>query len=183
MNLSCQNCSLSFPRAQPVLPQGCTAIFVAGASVFGVFAAGCNFSHLKGEELTVIHLYKNALHNSREPYLDKPTKRNYTTNREGAVRNGQLPPANKSIRMTAQRLEDCGRSFLIVMDLFEDCPCDLKCNPNCAANNDEQLQNIVQHHDASPLPRLRTGEQTISFYVPRTLAGGKHDHLRLQIAP
>ena len=32
------------------------AIFVAGASVFGVFAAGCNFSHLKGEELTVIHL-------------------------------------------------------------------------------------------------------------------------------
>ena len=66
---------------------------------------------------------------------------------------------------------------------FEDCPCDLKCNPNCAANNDEQLQNIVQHHDASPLPRLRTGEQTISFYVPRTLAGGKHDHLRLQIAP
>ena len=62
------------------------------------------------------------------------------------------------------------------MDLFEDCPCDLKCNPNCAANNDEQLQNIVQHHDASPLPRLRTGEQTISFYVPRTLAGGKPDH-------
>ena len=54
----------------------------------------------------------------------------------------------------------------VVMDLFEDCPCDLKCNPNCAANNDEQLQNIVQHHDASPLPRLRTGEQTISFYVP-----------------
>ena len=47
----------------------------------------------------------------------------------------------------------------------------------------EQLQNIVQHHDASPLPRLRTGEQTISFYVPRTLAGGKHDHLRLQTAP
>jgi len=69
------------------------------------------------------------------------------------------------------------------MDLFEDCPCDLKCNSNCAANNDEQLQNIVQHHDASPLPRLRTGEQTISFYVPRTLAGGKHDHLRLQTAP
>ena len=28
-----------------------------------------------------------------------------------------------------------------------------------------------------------SGEQTISFYVPRTLAGGKHDHLRLQIAP
>ena len=94
-----------------------------------------------------------------------------------------FPLAKESIRMTAQCLRDCGWSFLIVMDLFEDCPCDLKCNPNCTANNDEQLQNIVQHHDASPLPRLRTGEQTISFYVPRTLAGGKHDHLRLQIAP
>ena len=91
MNFCCQKYSLSFPRAQPVLPQGRTAIFVADASVFGVFAAGCNFSHLKGEELTVIHLYKNALHNSREPSLDKPAKRNYTTNREGAVRNGQLP--------------------------------------------------------------------------------------------
>ena len=33
-------------------------------------------------------------------------ERNYTTNREGAVRNGQLPPANWSIRrMTAHRLE------------------------------------------------------------------------------
>ena len=94
-----------FSHAQPVLPQGHAAIFVAGASVFGVFAAGCNFSHLKGEELTVIHLYKNALHNSREPSLDKPAKRNYTTNREGAVRNGQLPPAKESIRMTAHRLE------------------------------------------------------------------------------
>ena len=31
---------------------------------------------------------------------------------------------------------------LIVMDLFEDCPCDLKCNPNCAANNDEKMQNM-----------------------------------------
>ena len=181
MNFCCQKYSLSFPRAQPVLPQGRTAIFVADASVFGVFTAGCNFSHLKGEELTVIHLYKNALHNSREPSLDKPTKRNYTTNREGAVRNGQLLPV-RSIRMTAT-VWRLGRSFLIVMDLFEDCPCDLKCNSNCAANNDEQLQNIVQHHDASPLPRLRTGEQTISFYVPRTLAGGKHDHLRLQTAP
>ena len=111
--------------------------------------------------------------------LDKPLKNNYTTNRKGAVRNGQLLPV-RSIRMTAT-VWRLGRSFLIVMDLFEDCPCDLKCNPNCAANNDEQLQNIVQHHDASPLPRLRTGEQTISFYVPRTLAGGKHDHLRLQV--
>ena len=106
MNFCCQKYSLSFPRAQPVLPQGRTAIFVADASVFGVFAADFNFSHLKGEELTVIHLYKNALHNSREPSLDKPAKRNYTTNREGAVRNGQLPPANWSIRrMTAHRLE------------------------------------------------------------------------------
>ena len=111
--------------------------------------------------------------------LDKPLKNNYTTNRKGAVRNGQLLPV-RSIRMTAT-VWRLGRSFLIVMDLFEDCPCDLKCNSNCAANNDEQLQNIVQHHDASPLPRLRTGEQTISFYVPRTLAGGKHDHLRLQV--
>ena len=93
-----------------------------------------------------------------------------------------FPRLSQTIRMTAL-LGRLGRSFLIVMDLFEDCPCDLKCNPNCTANNDEQLQNIVQHHDASPLPRLRTGEQTISFYVPRTLAGGKHDHLRLQTAP
>ena len=106
MNFCCQKYSLSFPRAQPVLPQGRTAIFVADASVFSVFAVGFNFSHLKGEELTVIHLYKNALHNSREPSHDKPAKRNYTTNREGAVRNGQLPPANWSIRrMTAHRLE------------------------------------------------------------------------------
>jgi hypothetical protein len=60
MNFCCQKCSLSFPRAQPVLPQGRTAIFVAGASVFGVFAAGCNFSHLKGEELTVIHLLRTV---------------------------------------------------------------------------------------------------------------------------
>ena len=60
MNFCCQKYSLSFPRAQPVLPQGRTAIFVADASVFGVFAAWCNFSHLKGEELTVIHLLRTV---------------------------------------------------------------------------------------------------------------------------
>jgi hypothetical protein len=86
--------------------QECLTLFIAGAFVFCVFAVKFNFIHLKREKLTVIHLYKSALHNSREPSLDKPAKRNYTTNREGAVRNGQLPPANWSIRrMTAHRLE------------------------------------------------------------------------------
>ena len=56
MNFCCQKYSLSSSRAQPVLPQGRTAIFVADASVFGVFVVSFNFSHLKGEELTVIHL-------------------------------------------------------------------------------------------------------------------------------
>ena len=60
MNFCCQKYFLYFSHAQPVLPQGHAAIFVAGASVFGVFAAGCNFSHLKGEELTVIHLLRTA---------------------------------------------------------------------------------------------------------------------------
>ena len=52
--------------------------------------------------------------------------------------------------MTAQCLRDCGRSFLIVMDLLEDCPCDLKCNPDCTADDDEQLKNVFQLHEASP---------------------------------
>lgn len=43
------------------------------------------------------------------------------------------------------------------MDLFKDCPCNLKCNPDCPANDEKQLQNIIQHHRASPLSRLRTG--------------------------
>ena len=57
--LSVQNVGSYHPAAR-VLPQGHAAIFVAGASVFGAFAAGCNFSHLKGEELTVIHLLRTA---------------------------------------------------------------------------------------------------------------------------
>jgi hypothetical protein len=40
----------------------------------------------------------------RAPSLDKTAKNNYTTNRKGAVRNGQLLPVG-SIRMTAYRLE------------------------------------------------------------------------------
>ena len=92
-----------------------------------------------------------------------------------------FPRLSQTIRMTAL-LGRLGRSFLIVMDLFEDCPCDLKCNSNCAANNDEQLQNIVQHHDASPLPRLRPGEATIRFHTPGSLPG-KLDHLFMQTTP
>ena len=34
-------------------------------------------------------------------FLDSACKIGYTIYRKGAVRNGQLPPANKSIRMTA----------------------------------------------------------------------------------
>ena len=60
MNFCCQKYPLSSQRAQPVLPQGHTEIFVAGAFVFGEFAATFNFSHLKDEELTVIHLLRTA---------------------------------------------------------------------------------------------------------------------------
>ena len=68
--------------------------------------------------------------------------------------------------MTAQCLRDCGRSFLIVMDLLEDCPCDLKCNSDCAADDDEQLKNVFQLHEASPLSRLRPGGTTIRLSHP-----------------
>ena len=75
--------------------------------------------------------------------------------------------------MTAQRLEDCGRSFLIVVDLFEDRPCDLKRHVDRTANGGEQCQYVIPSHEASPLSRLRTGEsKTTRFLRPPTLAGG-----------
>ena len=68
------------------------------------------------------------------------------------------------------------------MDLLEDCPCDLKCNSDCPADDDEQLKNVFQLHEASPLSRLRPGEATIRFHTPGSLPG-KLDHLFMQTAP
>ena len=68
--------------------------------------------------------------------------------------------------MTAQRLEDCGRSFLIVMDLFEDRPCDLKRHVDRTANGGEQCQYVIPSHEASPLSRLRPGGTTIRLSHP-----------------
>ena len=56
MNFCCQKRFLFFRRAQSVPPQGCTAIFDADASDFCIFTARFNSIHLKGEELTVLHL-------------------------------------------------------------------------------------------------------------------------------
>ena len=99
---------------------------------------------------------------------------------EGAVRNGQLPSA-KSIRMTAL-LGRLGRSFLIVMYLFEDSPRDLKSNKDCSAQQAEQCDSFRQGHKASPLSRLRPGEPAIRFHTPGSLPG-KLDHLFMQTAP
>ena len=46
--------------------------------------------------------------------LDKQAKIYYTTNRKGAVRNGQLPRTKQSIRMTAHRLGNWGGHFLLL---------------------------------------------------------------------
>ena len=73
--------------------------------------------------------------------------------------------------MTAQRLEDCGRSFLIVMDLFEDRPCDLKRHVDRTANGGEQCQYVIPSHDTSPPFRVcgRGNQKQQAFYVPRRL--------------
>ena len=68
------------------------------------------------------------------------------------------------------------------MDLLKDRPRNLERDPDCAANNDEQLQNVIQCHVASPLSRLRPGEATIRFHTPGSLPG-KLDHLFMQTAP
>ena len=75
-----------------------------------------------------------------------------------------FPRLSQTIRMTAL-LGRLGRSFLIVMDLLEDCPCDLKCNSDCPADDDEQLKNVFQLHEASPLSAFASGEAK-SFSSP-----------------
>ena len=85
--------------------------------------------------------------------------------------------------MTAQCLRDCGRSFLIVMDLLEDCPCDLKCNSDCPADDDEQLENVFQLHEASPLSRVRPGEPSNKVSQPPDTCRRKSDHLFMQTTP
>ena len=92
-------------------------------------------------------------------FLDSACKIGYTIYRKGAVRNGQLPPANKSIRMTAHVWRLRAVISFIVMDLFEDCPRDLKRRNNCAANDDEQLEHIIPLHAASPLSCVRGNQQ------------------------
>jgi len=94
-------------------------------------------------------------------------EKHYTTNRKGAARNGQLPPANRSIRMTVHVCETVGRSFLIVMDLLEDCPCNLKRCENCSAEKREQQYDLFKRHRASPPFRICVREeQTIRLSHP-----------------
>ena len=63
------------------------------------------------------------------------------------------------------------------MDLLKDRPRNLECDPDCAANNDEQLQNVIQCHVASPLSRLRPGEPDNKVSQPPEACRRKLDHL------
>ena len=92
-----------------------------------------------------------------------------------------FPRLSQTIRMTAL-LGRLGRSFLIVMYLFEDSPRNLKGNKDCSAQQAEQCDSFRQGHKASPLSRLRPGEATIRFHTPGSLPG-KLDHLFMQTAP
>lgn len=92
-----------------------------------------------------------------------------------------FPRLSQTIRMTAL-LGRLGRSFLIVMYLFEDSPRDLKGNKDCSAQQAEQCDSFRQGHKASPLSRLRPGEPAIRFHTPGSLPG-KLDHLFMQTAP
>ena len=85
--------------------------------------------------------------------------------------------------MTAQCLLDCGRSFLIVMDLFEDRPCDLKRHVDRTANGGEQCQYVIPSHEASPLSRLRPGEPSNKVSQPPDTCRRKSDHLFMQTTP
>ena len=100
--------------------------------------------------------------------LDKLKKINYTTNRKGAACKGQLLPV-ESIRMTA-RVGSLGRSFLIIVYLFEDCPRNLKGHEDRSAQKAKQRNDFSQRHEASPLSRLRP-EGTITEYPPPELTG------------
>ena len=63
------------------------------------------------------------------------------------------------------------------MDLLKDRPRNLECDPDCAANDDEQLQNVIQCHVASPLSRLRPGEPDNKVLQPPEACRRKLDHL------
>ena len=63
------------------------------------------------------------------------------------------------------------------MDLLKDRPRNLERDPDCAANNDEQLQNVIQCHVASPLSRLRPGEPDNKVSQPPEACRRKLDHL------
>ena len=74
MNFCCQKWFLCFPGAQPFPAQGFEYIFLADTSVFDAANAKCNFSHLKGEELTVLHLYKICFFCRQITALTNPQK-------------------------------------------------------------------------------------------------------------
>ena len=63
------------------------------------------------------------------------------------------------------------------MDLFEDRPCDLKRHVDRTANGGEQCQYVIPSHEASPLSRLRPGEQNNKFSQPPEACRRKLDHL------
>ena len=65
----------------------------------------------------------------------------------------------------------------MVMDLLKDRPRNLERDPDCAANNDEQLQNVIQCHVASPLSHLRPGEPDNKVSQPPEACRRKLDHL------
>ena len=63
------------------------------------------------------------------------------------------------------------------MDLLKDRPRDRKRDPDCPSDQDEQLKDVVHRHAASPLSRLRPGEQNNKVSQPPEACRRKLDHL------